>query len=60
MKKIYRIVLIIFLSLLIFSTTIFAIDKLNLQIKVSKEVIKVGDEFKVAVDWKERNAGSRL
>jgi len=60
MKKIYRIMLMTLLSLLIFSSTILAVDKLDLEINVSQEEIKIGDKFTVTVDWRERNASSRF
>ncbi|MBR6504211.1 MAG: hypothetical protein IKT41_00565 [Clostridia bacterium] len=60
MKITYKIILITFLSLLILSSTILAVDKLDLEINVSQEEIKIGDKFTVTVDWRERNASSRF
>jgi len=53
MKKTYRIILITILSLLMLNSTIFAVDKLNLEINVLKEEIKVGDKFTVTIDWEQ-------
>lgn len=54
MKKTFRIILLILLSLLMFSSTIYGVEKLNLEINVSKEEIKVGDKITVTVDWEQR------
>ena len=53
MSKVYKIIVITTCLLLLLSSTIFAVDKLNLELNISQEEIKVGDKFTVTVDWEE-------